>query len=175
MEISPQWRGMKPDLDPENADLFDGRENGSLHIFLARDPERWHVAEDTVWMRFDFHPEDWHALFVGVLHVPMLNEEDLQQLRGRNLYAEADERIDRFEWERDLFRDALSEYPMLGRIWTMYEDFVFRLEELPQLRGECLKLKSETTQPEAVKALRKLMYACDEAAKRGFSLILKSD
>ena len=64
---------------------------------------------------------------------------------------------------------------MLGRIWTMYEDFVFRLEELPQLRGECVKLKSETTQPEAVKALRKLIYACDEAAKRGFSLILSGD
>ena len=166
---------MKPDIDPENADLFDGRGNGSLHIYLARDPERWRGAEDTVDMRFDFHPEDWDALFVNVLHVPMLNEDDLQQQHGRNLCVEADDYIDRFEWERDLFRDALPEYPMLGRIWTMYDDSVFRLEELPPLRGECVKLKSETTQPEAVKALRKLVYACDEAAKRGFSLMLRSD
>jgi len=168
---------MKADIDPENADLFDGWGNGSLHIYLARDPERRRGAElqDFLDTRLGFNPDDWDALFVNVLHVSMLNAEDLQQLHGRNLYVEADERIDRFEWERDLFRDALPGYPMLGRIWTMYEDFVFRLEELPQLRGECVKLKSETTQPEAVKALRKLIYACDEAAKRGFSLILSGD
>ena len=177
LDISTRRHGMKADIDPENADLFDGWGNGSLHIYLARDPERWRGAElqDFLETRLGFNLDDWDALFVNVLHVSMLNAEDLQQLHGRNLYVEADERIDRFEWERDLFRDALPGYPMLGRIWTMYEDFVFRLEELPQLRGECVKLKSETTQPEAVKALRKLIYACDEAAKRGFSLILSGD
>ena len=145
---------MKPDIDPENADLFDGRENGSLHIFLARDPERWAVAEDTVVVRFDFHPEDWHALFVDVLHAAAQGPP---------------------EWVREEFREATTDYPMLGRIWSVYDECLFFPDDLSELRGECVKLKSETTQPEAVKALRKLIYACDEAAKRGFSLILSGD
>jgi hypothetical protein len=168
---------MNPEIDPEITDLFDGRGNGSLHIHLARDPERWHGAEseDSVDMRLDFHPDDWVALFVDVLHVPVPNEDDLQQLNERSRYVERDEVIVLREWRRDMFREATSQYPMLGRIWDMYEDAVFRPEELPQLRDECLKLKSETTQPEPLKALRKLLYACDEATKRGFSLMLISD
>ena len=145
---------MKPDVDPENADLFDGRGNGSLHIYLARDPERWHVAEDTVEMRFDFHPDDWHALFVGVLHVETLGPTG---------------------WLTQEFRELDTDYPKLGRIWSVYDGCMFFPDELSELRGECLKLKSETTQSEAVKALRKLIYACDEATKRGFSLILIGD
>ena len=166
---------MKPDIDPENADLFDGRENGSLHIYLARDPERWTVAEDTVEMRFDFHPGDWHALFVGVLQVPILDEDDLQQLIERNRYVEVHETLGPDEWQEQKFREATTDNPMLGRIWSVYDDCMFGPDELSELRGECLKLKSDTTQPEAVKALRKLIYACDEAAKRGFSLILSGD
>ena len=165
---------MKPDVDPENADLFDGRGGGSLHIFLARDPERWHVAEDTVALRFDFHPEDWQALFVGVLHVG-LDEDDLQQLIDRNRYVEVHETLGPDEWQEQKFREATTEYPMLGRIRSVYDECLFFPDDLSELRGECLKLKSETTQPEAVKALRKLIYACDEAAKQGFSLIMSGD
>ena len=165
---------MKPDIDPENADLFDGRENGSLHIFLARDPERWQLAEDTVALRFDFHPEDWQALFVGVLQVE-LDEDDLQELIDRNRSVEVHEILGPDEWQEQKFREATTEYPMLGRIWSVYVECMFSTDELSELRGECVKLKSETTQPEATRALRKLMYACDEAAKRGFSLILSGD
>ena len=60
---------MTPEIDPENADLFDGRENGSLHIYLARNPETWH--EDKFDMRLDFHADDWFALFVTALGVPL--------------------------------------------------------------------------------------------------------
>ena len=64
---------------------------------------------------------------------------------------------------------------MLGRIESIYDECLFLPDEVTELRGECLKLKSETTQPEAVKALRKLIYACDEATKRGFSLMMSGD
>lgn len=145
---------MKPDIDPENADLFGGRENGSLHIYLARDLERWHVAGDTVEMRIDFHPEDWHALFVGVLHVETLGPTG---------------------WLTQESRELDTDFPMLGRIWSVYDECVFLPDDVSTLRGECVKLAPETAQPEAVRALRKLLYACDEATKRGFGLILTGD
>jgi hypothetical protein len=62
-----------------------------------------------------------------------------------------------------------------GQIWDVYEDAAFLPEELPQLRSECLQVKSETTQPQAAKALRKSIYACDEAAERGYCLLLTGD
>jgi hypothetical protein len=147
---------MRSEIDPENADLFDGRENGSLHIYLARvlDPQ----SEDAVDLRLDFHAGDWWALFVNVLHVPTSDWIDLPR-----------------EGQRIEFRQALAEYPMLAQIWDIYDDAGYLPEELPQLRSECLQVKSETTEPEAVKALRKLIYACDEATKRGFGLLLVGD
>jgi hypothetical protein len=147
---------MTSEIDPENADLFDGRENGSLHIFLGRiaDP----ASDGAVDMRLDFHHDDWAALFVGVLDVPTSDWLHLSR-----------------EAQRIEFRKALPEYPMLAEIWDIYADAAFLPEEVPQLRSECLRVKSETTQPEALKALRKLVYACDEAAKRGFCLLLSSD
>ena len=147
---------MNSEIDPENADLFDGRENGSLHIFLARgaDPD----SEEAIDVRLDFHGVDWWTLFVNVLHVPISDWDDLSR-----------------EGQRVKFRQALPEYPMLGRIWDIYEDAAFLPEEVPQLRSECLRVRSEATQPEAVKALRKSIYACDEATKRGFCLLLIGD
>jgi uncharacterized RmlC-like cupin family protein len=41
--------------------------------------------------------------------------------------------------------------------------------------SECVQVRTETTDAEAVKALRKLIYACDEAIKRGFCLLLSGD
>jgi hypothetical protein len=147
---------MKSEIDPENADLFDGRANGSLHIHLA--PVADPLSRDAVDTRLDLHYEDWEALFVGVLHVPTSHWRDLSR-----------------EAQRIEFRKVLPEYPMLAEIWDMYEDAAFLPEELPQLRSECLQVKSETTDSQAVKALRKLIYACDEAIKRGFCLLLSGD
>ena len=147
---------MKFEVDPENADLFDGRENGSLHIWIApvADPS----SEGAVDLRLDFHEADWGALFVGALRLRTSDSGGLSR-----------------EGQRVQFRQALPEYPLLGEIWDIYADAAYLAEEVPQLRSECVQLKSETTLPEAVKAVRKLIYACDEAAKRGFCLILSAD
>jgi len=147
---------MKFEIDPENADLFDGRANGSLHILLA--PVADTNSRDAVEMRLDFHCVEWEALFVGVLDVPTSDWVGLSR-----------------EGQRVKFRQALPEYPMLGEIWDVYEDAAFLPEEVPQLRSECLQVRTETTNAEAVRAPRKLIYACDEAIKRGFCLLLSGD
>jgi hypothetical protein len=161
----------KLDIDLENADLFDDNTNGCMDIYLARQPEGWDRAEDTLVVPFGFCGEDWHAVFIGLLHAGP-DEDDLQQLRdGKFFFRFRKTKAFEKRW-RQKFREATTEYPMLGRISSIYDQCLFFPDDLTELRGECLKLKSGTAQPEAVKALRRLLYACDEAATRGFSLIL---
>ena len=147
---------MTPEIDPENADLFDGRENGSLHIYLARNPETWH--EDKFDMRLDFHADDWFALFVTALGVP------LSEFDGRPR-----------EWREARIRQVIPEYPALALISDTYVELLFMPDHVLQLRSECSQVKLRSTPPGAVRALRKLIYACDEATKRGFSLLLIGD
>ena len=46
------------EIEPQKADLFDGFRNGSLHIYLVRDPDGWRgePREDAFYMecRFPF-------------------------------------------------------------------------------------------------------------------------
>lgn len=63
------------------------------------------------------------------------------------------------ERNRRLFQQSIPNYPMLGRIFDMYEDYVFTPEEVERLREECLRVKSFTSNPAADLGLRKLIYA----------------
>lgn len=157
---------MKLEIDPENVDLFDGFGNGSLHLHFVRDPENWHGEErrDAFYIELDFHPGDWEALFFDVLHFP-----------GRDKYVEGDDINELNERNRKKFEQAIPEYPMLARIFDMYEDYQFTPDELPRLREECLSVKSKTSNPQASRALRKLIFASDEASKRGFYLLFICD
>ena len=90
-------------------------------------------------------------------------------IQGEDIY-EYDER------NRAIFRQSIPEYPMLGRIWNMYEDVGYTPEQVRQLRDECLKLQAiATANPHALEALKKLIMACDEAIKVGGGLFLVSD
>ncbi len=79
------------------------------------------------------------------------------------------------EENRRTFQKVALEYPMLSRIDDMYEDYVFTPEEVKKLREECLKVKSIASNPSADLALRKLIYACDEALKDNFHLMFSGD
>jgi hypothetical protein len=157
---------MKDEINPENAGLFDGFRNGSLHMYLVRDPKNWHgeSLEDGFYMDLDFHYSDWEALYIDVLHFP-----------GWDGYVEGDDINELQERNRKKFEQTIPEYPKLARIFDMYEDYEFTPEEIPQLHEESLRVKSKTSNPKAIKALRKLIFACDEASKRGFSLLFICD
>src|SRR5918997_755032 len=105
---------MRIEVDAENADLFDGFGNGSLHLYFVRDPERWQGEErdDAYYIELDFHGSDWEALFIDVLHFP-----------GWDKYVEGDDVNELHERNRKKFEQTIPEYPMLGRIFDMYEDY----------------------------------------------------
>ena len=157
---------MKIEIKPENEDLFDGFRNGSLHLYFVRNPENWHGEDrkDTFYIELDFHFSDWEVLFIDVLHFP-----------GWDKYVEGDDVNELHERNRKKFEQTIPDYPKLARIFDMYEDYQFTPEELPQLREECLSVKSKTSSLQAIKALRKLIYACNEASKQGFHLLFICD
>ena len=157
---------MKIGINPENSDLFEGFGNGSLHLYFVRDPANWHGEDrrDAFYIELDFHSSDWEALFIDVLHFP-----------GWDKYIKGDDVNELHERNRKRFEQTIPEYPMLARIFDMYKDYQFTPEELPWLREECLSVKSKTSNPQAIRALRKLIFACDEASRRGFHLLFICD
>ena len=157
---------MKLQIDSTDADLFDGFRNGSLHLHLVYDPANWrgNDRDNAFYLELDFHLSDWQALFIGVLKVP-----DYER------YVEGDDINELHERNRNKFEKSIPDYPMLSRLFDMYEDYGFSPEELPNLREECETLKLRTTNSEGLKALRKLIFAAREGSKRGFNLMFICD
>lgn len=157
---------MKINISPEDEDIFDGFGNGSLHMCLVRDPKNWRGVEQTdgFYMELDFHGSDWDALFIDVLGFP-----------GWDEYVEGDDVFELHERNRKKFERTIPEYPMLARIFDMYEDYQFAPDEVLELREECERVKLTTSNPGARKALRKLILASNEATKRGFHLVFSCD
>lgn len=146
-------------VTPENADLFDGFRNGSHHLWIVCEPN-WRPYDgggDARYLDLDFHTSDWEALFRLMLGCP---EYDLNQTKERN---------------RELFHQSIPDFPMLAEIFDNYEDYSYNGSDMERLRNECHLLLSRATHANGNKALRKLLYACDEAAKAGCALMLVCD
>jgi hypothetical protein len=67
------------------------------------------------------------------------------------------------------------DYPMIARIWDIYEEFSYSNDETQRLLGACQKLRSTTDYPGALWARDKLILACHEALKQDSGLFLASD
>ena len=115
---------------------------------------------DARYLDLDFHFSDWETLFLGFLNVP---DPWLPYVEG----ARATEHHERC---RKKFHESLLEFPTLRRIFDTYEDYRFDLEEVEVLRKECITLMSRTPDSGANKALRKLVYGCDQALHAECSL-----
>jgi len=121
-----------------------------------------------------------HGLAVGSLSICAVTEptswHDTQSESARWL----DIAFDGSDWEA-VFRDMLntpripSEYPMLCRIDNLYEDVIYKREEVGHLRDECLRTQAITSNPRALEGLRKLILACDEALNLDMGLYFASD
>jgi hypothetical protein len=145
-------------VDSDNSDLFDGFRNGSHHLWVVCEPNwRPYDGGDARYLELDFHATHWKALFRDLLGCP---EYDHNQTEERN---------------RELFRQSIPDFPMLGQVFDSYEDYSYHGYDLERLRNECRLLQSRATDATASKALRKLIYACDEATNAGCALMLVCD
>lgn len=146
------------ELDAQNSDLFDGFRNGSHHLWIVCEPNwRPYDGGDARYLELDFHTSDWEALFRDMLGCP---EYDRNETQERN---------------RELFRQSVADFPMLSEIFDQYEDYSYDGRAIERLRNECRLLQSRATDAKANKALRKLIYACDEAISAGCALMLVCD
>ncbi len=138
----------------QDIDLFNdsGFENGVLSFTVGL----------YTYIDLDFTPRDWDALFLKTLGCPAFDpcreEETSNECHERN---------------RRMFQSAISEYPLLGRIFDFYEDAKYTKEEIAVLRAECERAKTKVTERYGLHAVRKLLYACDKAlgVKGGLRLV----
>jgi len=107
--------------------------------------------------------ESWEALFFKVLGCP---DTERLECESRDAFHE--------RWTQK-FCEAIPEYPLLGRLSYFYHDVWYELEEVAQLRDECIKVQSGTNDKDALEGLNSLIIACDEAERHKLGLFLGAD
>jgi hypothetical protein len=73
------------------------------------------------------------------------------------------------------FDEEIPGYPMLSRIRGPFYDVVFELDEVEQLRQECLRVQASTSNAIALRGLKKLLRICDCAENLRLSIYLVSN
>lgn len=138
---------------------------GRLAIYVVRDPMNWYgEISDKEQYLGDFTGPQWESLFYKVLGCPTPNSAMPNE--------DVDEASDRYRIE---FRNHLRQYPMLSRIWDIYEGVNYLPKDVHQLRNECLEVRISTANPYALDGLNILILACDKAKGLGYGLVLESD
>jgi hypothetical protein len=154
-------------LELEQQFVAEGWGNGALHPHVVHDPINYwaggHIESD-FYVGFDFHRTDWEALFWKALNAAREEEyvqgEDIEEYHERN---------------RRRFTNSLSMYPLLARMFDMYEDAVYESSEVGPLRDECLKARRSTNHEDAIRAVDKVIFACNKATDCGLGLLFISD
>jgi hypothetical protein len=114
----------------------------------------------------ELESEDWDAIFYQVLKCPVAADEPFASGETVEDWQE------RFSLK---FQQAIPAYPMLSQIWNLDIYITYNPQEVRQLHEECLQVKAGTSNKKALNGLAKLSEACEEALKRGYSLVLIPD
>jgi hypothetical protein len=159
----------------EEGYIYVGNFSDSLAVYVAEDPNSFDGREHdkSRWIGLTFDALDKEALFFRALKVfnpaasvgGRIPVEEYRRGKWEDLMAQA---------ERSLAL-ATAELPMLRRFKVEYEGAVFSVDEVGDLRDECLKVCSGTQDEQALSSLWKLIQACDEALKEGWGLFFASD
>ncbi len=152
---------------PELEDFDDP----GMHVtWLVKDTEAfplnpWPTSERDRTLQFGLNYQEWSALFFDVLGVDRRGydnwaKENPEEAKGSIL----------IEFDEELF-----DYPMLSRIVGIRYDAVFGVNEVEQLREECLRVKSQTSNAVPLKGIDKLLLMCDWAQQLKLSIYLMCD
>ena len=143
----------------KDSDIFGKSGNGTLDTTISRQIETWSVGDMNLNVSIDdedfvnIHSETYRLTFGEKPRLELFNTTQL---------------------ESSLEKISLK-FPMLCRIKDMYEDAIFKADEVKILREECEKLKKESQDNSTNLALRKLFYCCDEALKAKLNLCFWCD
>ncbi len=149
-------------------DIFSGCGNGVLDIAISHEIDEsgttWDTAKGDRWLDVCLNDEDLEAISL-----------EMFCLATGKSYEGSDNILRLRNDDRHLFARIAPEFPMLSRINYIFEDVFFNVEEVEQLRNECVKIRPATSNSAADLGLRKLLYSCDEALKVNFCLELLCD
>ena len=133
-----------------------------LDFLLVQNPDDWDESTDRQTnLALDY--ASWEALFFKVLGCP-----DTEFVEGSNSDTWPE------YWE-EKFREAIPDYPMLGRISDYYQDVWYAPDELTRLRNECQSVRNRTNDEDAIRGLDTLIAGCNEAQQYNLGLFLGAD
>ena len=133
----------------------------SLDFYIMRDPKE--QGEGSCQLVGGMEQDEWEALFYNTPRPESRYDENAREWK---------------EWEeraRSRLEGIISNYPLLGRAGDYWEDAWYSLEEVEQLRQECIEAQARIRNQVAVNVLGELIHACDEALKRKWGVWLACD
>ena len=133
-----------------------------LDFLLMRNREGWDESTDRQ-TNLALGYAGWEALFFKVLGCP------------DSEWSEGESRDEFHRRYARRFREAIPEYPLLGRISDFFEDVWYAPEELTRLRHECQSVRDKTNDKDAIEGLDALIAGCDEAEQYNLGLFLGAD
>lgn len=143
---------------------------GGLSVYMMRDPSFPRFSQGLVgndrYLDTRLEGDEWEALFLDVLRCPDVGEVPYLPNESSAEWQE------RYGFK---FQQTIPAYPLLGRIHDLFIYVIYKPEEVGQLRDECLRVQSTTSNEKALATLKKLVRSCDEASKIGSGLLLAPD
>ncbi len=151
-------------------ELKDFHDPGMLHTWLVEDAKAFFynpgaASERDRHLNFGLNHKEWLALYFDVLG---LNRSGFDKLVGEHPSEAQNNFISGFDEE-------IPDYPMLSRIDNILHDAIFEGDEVEQLRQECLRVKSGTTNVSALRGLEKLIHICDWVRSLNLNIFLMCD
>lgn len=156
-----QWINREGEI---SAGVQEEASAGRLMIFARHDAKA--SADKAHHYLNELQGSEWVAIFRDALKCPMGLDEPFTAGDSLNQWHE---RV------RLKFQKAIPDYPLLGRIWDTSIDITYQMEEIKQLRDECLRVQASTSNEKALAGLTKLISACEQASMLGSGLLLACD
>jgi hypothetical protein len=151
-------------------ELTDFHDPGMLHTWLVEDAKAFFcnpgaASERDRHLNFGLNYQEWLALYFDVLGV---DRSGFDKYVAENPSEAQTHFIGGFDEE-------IPDYPMLSRMDDILHDAIFEGDEVEQLRRECLRVKSGTSNVLALRGLEKLIHICDWARSLNLNIFLMCD
>ena len=138
-------------------DIFGKGGNGTLDAVISREVEDygkgWDESKSDCWLDVSIGYNDLLAIHSQTFLLTFGKEPETEFILWENVKMQ-----------------ITAKFPMLCKFRDIYEDAIFKSDELETLLAECIELKSSSSNKALDVALRKIVYCCKEAINTNLHL-----